>query len=78
MKTSKDGTILINYFHLKFKPLKQLSKVCVWYHSQEYLFQKLSGNYHPCIGARVYFSKIPCFQHILLNIFRRIHLNYQN
>ena len=28
--------------------------------------------------AEIFFSKIPCFQHILLNNFRRTYLNHEN
>ena len=34
--------------------------------------------YYQSICGRFYFSKIPSFQHILLNIFGRIRLKYEN
>ena len=37
------------------RPLKQLSKVSVWYHSQEYFFGKFSASYYQIIGGRDYF-----------------------
>ena len=60
------------------RPLKQLSK--------KYLFVAVFKNFcsekflQIIIKASVedfIFSKIPCFQHILLNAFRRMLLNYE-
>ena len=58
--------------------LKQLSKTSVWCHSQEYLFGKFSANQNQSICGRIFFSKIPCFQDILLNTFSSTCLNYEN
>ena len=61
---SKNGIILISYFHLKFRsvnclsisrPLKQSSKVSVQCCTQEYLFGKCSENYYWSICNSVYF-----------------------
>ena len=58
LTASKDGVILINSFHLKFRsfnclsinrPLSQLSKVSAQWRSQEYLFRKFSANYYQSI-----------------------------
>lgn len=55
--------------------LKQQSKLSVWRRPQEYLL----GHFSPIIKASLLefvLSKIQCSQHILLNIFKRIYLNY--
>ena len=61
---SKNGIILISYFHLKFRSvnclsisrqLKQSSKVSVQCCTQEYLFGKFSENYYWSICNSVYF-----------------------
>ena len=81
-KTSKVGIILINYFHLKLKPLADHQ-----INYQKYLFDVIlknicSENFTQIIikssVAALILSKIPCFQHILMNTFRRMRLNYEN
>ena len=83
-ETSQDGIILINsnfkfpYFKFPFEvlSLKQLSKVSVQYCFQEYLIGNvLQIIINPSVVA-LFFSKIPCFQHILMNTVRRMRLNY--
>ena len=56
------------------RPLEQLSKVSVRCSFQEFLFRKFCANYY----QNIFFSKIPCFQHILLNTFRRMCLKYES
>ena len=78
-KTGKDGIILINYFYLKFK-----EQVDHWKNFQN----DLSGAVMKKICSKIFlqiiintsvaefiFSKIACFQHILVNTFR---LNYEH
>ena len=60
------------------RPLKQLSKVTVRCRSEEYLFGNFSANYYQGSVAEFMFIKIPCFQHILLNTFRRMRLKYEH
>ena len=55
------------------KELKQISKGSVWCRYSENVLQVI-------IKASVtdfIFSKTPCFQHILLNSFKRHHLKYE-
>ena len=64
----KDGIILTNSFHLKFKsfnclrisrPLTQLSKVFIRCSSQEYLFGKFSASYYQSICGGVFIFRTP-------------------
>ena len=66
LSASKDGTILIIYFHLEFRsvkylsisrPLKQLLKISVRESAQECLFGIFFANYHQSICDRVYFKQ---------------------
>ena len=85
-RTSKDGIILINYFHLKLKQLsKELSTI-----------EKLSNNYlsgavlmNICLEnflqiiinayvAEFIFRKIPSFQQIFMYTFKWMRLNYKH
>ena len=60
--------------------LKQLSvnKVSVQWYSQEYLLGKFLQIVIKVFVAEFIFSKILCFQNILLNTFRLVTLSYEN
>ena len=81
-KTSKNGIILINYFHLKFKPKADHKNNYQKYLSCVILKNICSENFLLIIikvsVAESIFSRISCFQHIFLNTLRRMHLNYEN
>ena len=59
------------------RQLKQLSKVSVRCHFQEYFFEIFSANYYQSI-CELIFNKIQCFNHILLKTFKRMRLYYEN
>ena len=59
------------------EPLKQLSKVYVWQHSQKNLFGKLY-EIIKLSDMEFIFCKTLRFQHVFLDTFRRIRLKYEN
>ena len=66
LTTNKDGIILINSLHLKFRSINCLSiRIFV----RKFL--------QIVIKAFVVLSKVLCLQHILLNIFRKRQLHYE-
>ena len=83
---SKRIQLKMNHFNQLFtfkvevinRSLKQLSKVSVRCRSQEYLSGKFLKIIVKGFVAGFICSKILCFQHILINTFRRMRLNYEN
>ena len=60
------------------RPLKQLSKVFVRYRSPGYYSVNFLQTIFKASVVEFVFSKIPCFHHIIMNTFRRMHLKYEN
>ena len=70
----KDYIIVINSNYLN---ISQPSKVSVWLRSQEHLFGNLSIIVKASLSEFI-FSKVRCFQYILLKIFRNMHLKLKS
>ena len=82
-KTNKNETLFINFFYLKFKsvnclnmsgPFKHLSRVLVWCRSQNIFSDSFLAIAIELSLTEFIFSKVPCFQHILLIIRGWLHL----
>ena len=81
-RTSKNRNILINYLHLKFKSKADHQKIYQNYLSFAVLKNFCSERFVQIImktfAIHFIFSKIPCFQEILLGRRRQMRLKYEN
>ena len=59
------------------KELKQISKGSAWCRSQACYSENVLQVIIKASVTDFIFSKTPCFQHILLNSFKRHHLKYE-